>query len=846
MKHDLWVEEYRPKVIDDYVWRDPEQKEQIRELIARGNLPHLMLSGSPGIGKTTLAKVMLNELGVNPGDILEINGSIDNGIDVIREKITNFVSIMGFGGIRYVLFDEADYLTPNAQASLRNLMEQYSRGARFILTCVYPDTRIYTDSGFYTINHIKESNFKEIKSLRNDITTKHIKISRSKNNLRIKTKHGFSISVTNNHKFIDDQGLEVFAKDLEIGNRLPIDLKSVYGKNININSENIFYYQRDEFINYMIENNIPSKEIKNWVRDNYDKILTKNQLSFMKDAFYDFDSKMTLNQFMTRYNLTKIKANNLINKLAANHLIEFNDQTGEFFFGKEQEFHNYLNNLQAMVNYKFGSYNVENIHDFGRVHNTITIDEIDKSISNYNFGSLDFDNALGRIIGFMYGDGHLSQGRIHLAGNNEECLNLVMKDLCFITNETIDYKIQSNGKKSFGLAVWIRNKALYWYLKFLGVPEGNKVFNNFSIKDDFYAYKIILKGIIQGYFDSDSKKIDINNKTVNGGILGQNKIETIENNQILEDIKNILKSYFGINSYIVKSKTPFISKYQSNTNKSNVKRNNFSLLLSTQESYFKFMDQIGFYYESKKRREDIYGYLLYKQQNTGYKFLSFTDWLTDFYNPDNKQINDIISEIELLQEEEYVYDCCFEEDHWYVTNGFVSHNCNYPHKIIAALKSRTQQYHFQELDREEFTLRAATILDQEEVDFDPETLMDFVDGSYPDLRKCINLLQQYSVKHKLLPLKEDDTGDPDWYEPVIEMFKTGKINEARKIIVQNIQQEEFEDFYRFLYDNLEFFGDTEDKQMEAILIIREGLINHTLCGDAEINLSATLVKLSMI
>lgn len=171
---------------------------------------------------------------------------------------------------------------------------------------------------------------------------------------------------------------------------------------------------------------------------------------------------------------------------------------------------------------------------------------------------------------------------------------------------------------------------------------------------------------------------------------------------------------------------------------------------------------------------------------------------------------------------------------------------NYPHKIIPALKSRCQHYHFNQLDKDEFTVRAATVLATEEIDFDLETLDSFVASTYPDLRKCINLLQQYSVNGKLIPFEQDDLGQPDWYEPVIELFKTGKINEARKLIVENIQPEEYEEMYRFLYDNLYFFGNTEEKQMEAILIIREGLVNHSLCADAEINLSATLVKLNMI
>ena len=136
--NDLWVEKYRPKKLEDYVWSNDEQKDQIYDLVKnKKQIPHLLFSGSPGIGKTTLARILLNELGVEEADILEINGSIENGIDVIREKIVNFVSRIGIGGMRYVIFDEADYLSANAQASLRNLMETYSAISRIIFTCNY-------------------------------------------------------------------------------------------------------------------------------------------------------------------------------------------------------------------------------------------------------------------------------------------------------------------------------------------------------------------------------------------------------------------------------------------------------------------------------------------------------------------------------------------------------------------------------------------------------------------------------------------------------------------------------------------------------------------------------------
>jgi replication factor C small subunit len=136
---ELWTEKYRPNTLKDYVVRDQRQREQIQGWITSGAIPHLLFSGAPGVGKTTLAKILFHELKVDPYDILEINASRENSVDTVRDKIINFVQLMPFGAFKYVLLDEADYITPNGQAALRGVMETYHTSARFILTCNYPN-----------------------------------------------------------------------------------------------------------------------------------------------------------------------------------------------------------------------------------------------------------------------------------------------------------------------------------------------------------------------------------------------------------------------------------------------------------------------------------------------------------------------------------------------------------------------------------------------------------------------------------------------------------------------------------------------------------------------------------
>jgi replication factor C small subunit len=172
--------------------------------------------------------------------------------------------------------------------------------------------------------------------------------------------------------------------------------------------------------------------------------------------------------------------------------------------------------------------------------------------------------------------------------------------------------------------------------------------------------------------------------------------------------------------------------------------------------------------------------------------------------------------------------------------------CNYPHKIIEAIHSRCQGFHIEKLDRTEFTARVAQILLEENIEFDLDVLDLFVEAEYPDMRKCIGLCQQNAQTGKLLKPHVEDLGESDYKVQMIALFREGKIAEARKLICQKASLDEYEDIYRHMYENLQYWGDDDDIQKQAVIVIRNALVNHTVIADAEINLSACCIELELL
>jgi DNA polymerase III delta prime subunit len=183
-------------------------------------------------------------------------------------------------------------------------------------------------------------------------------------------------------------------------------------------------------------------------------------------------------------------------------------------------------------------------------------------------------------------------------------------------------------------------------------------------------------------------------------------------------------------------------------------------------------------------------------------------------------------------------------EHYHASARFIL-TCNYPNRIIPALHSRCQGFHIAKVDQVEFTARIAEILIAEKIVFDIDTLDTYVKSTYPDLRKCINNCQMNSTSGVLeSPHGDEDSSTADYKLAVVELFKKKQYSKGREKLCASVRPENMEEIYRWFYDNLDFWGDTDEEKDAAILKIRTGLVNHSFVSDPEINLAACIIELT--
>ena len=204
----------------------------------------------------------------------------------------------------------------------------------------------------------------------------------------------------------------------------------------------------------------------------------------------------------------------------------------------------------------------------------------------------------------------------------------------------------------------------------------------------------------------------------------------------------------------------------------------------------------------------------------------------------------------LLEEADRMSDLVYDslktltEEFTYITRFIMT--CNNVNRIPATLQSRFKSYTVGAMDKEGYMTRLVNILASEGVQLDSESLMYYINGYYPDMRKALMEIESNIINNVLTVPEEEVNYISDWMKDAIGHFSLGNIREGREIVSKHIQNEDFETFYRLLYENLDWFGDTNEQKDKAIIIIKEALVDDTRIGDREINISSCLTKLNLI
>lgn len=785
--NDLWCEKYRPTTLNDYVFRDDHQKQQVEAWVAQGSIPHLIFSGGSGIGKSTLAKVLCNELQVNDLDVLEINASRTNSVEDVRDKIVNFVQMIPFGDFKVVLLDECDFLSVNAQAALRGVMEEYHTTSRFILTCVTGDTLVYTDKGTKQIKDVVAGDM--IRSGKSFIRNMATVVSKSSDIYKLTTTHGDTLTATGNHEVLTlDGGMRV--DRLKIGTKLLVNLTDRIGLNYDASKfENTNAFNIDEFNEYR----------------------RTTEVHTLAPIVYT-PARLKINEWILARNKSKIITSVIVEDLGMplSHIVEY--------------LHSLPGNVLVSHSLRFIYINLAKFLEIVNPPVEPSNDEQPITIST-NFTKEQIA-SLGRLAGACT----LTKGSDEVAFfvKADSVYRAIYDDIQAVVGvpESVGYTKAFYPKYP---NLTVKSKMLRMLMVYGGAAEHNDksctYFKSPMLDNNWYC-----KHYIQGWFSGKSAFMPASFRLVYKTIT-KSTVEV----EFVQYLSRRLKELSDIDTTVFVTIDDKVSAY-----------NVLTWAVADIVNTSKFFDVVGISHIGDTYDGLLIGWIRFMIANPEVK-LTFKQWRKSFM-PIRGYVVDTIKSVEKLEVTEPidVYDCSFENIHWYYTNGITSHNCNYPNRVIPALHSRCQGFHVETVDTNEFTARIATILINENVQFDLDTLDTYVKATYPDLRKCINSVQMNSMNGMLHKPEISDSGSADYKIKMVELFKQGKIADARKLLCAQARPEEMEDIYRWLYTNIDLLGKTEDQKDQAILIIKQALVDHTICADSEINLAACLIRLARI
>lgn len=786
----IWTEKYRPKKVSEMVG---EFKAKVLKYLEKPDeIPHfLFYSKTPGTGKTTLAKAIINELDC---DYIVVNSSDDRKLEVIRDRVKQFaITKSSKTGLRRCVFlDEIDGMWGPAKASqeaLRNIMESYAKNVFFILTCVNKGTNIYTPFGFKRVENIKSE---LVLTDKQSLVNKSVIQSKKNKLLVFKTLHGNKISVTPEHKFfINNEWVE--AQYLNEGDRIDIMLDSVYGNNIELENNKYKIFSDkvlSNFNNFLIKEKIPSEQILNKIIEYRNKNLLPQEI----DLYEKLEAKKEYTIFdimkLDDNNLKKHRYNNMIGALRKVGAIQVKGNNRHTRYIKKDIKINNFNfyKIVKLINQEFNyKYNTKEIYNLYRHHTRLTIEDVLIELKKIiDIESLNYEkiSVLGRILGFIYGDGYLDENSLQCAGN-KDCLELVKKDILLFFSKDINI-IKNGYHDGNGWTFKVSNKSLALFLKFLGCPIGAKVGQPMYIPKICYTNKLLMKNFIQSLFDCESVHITKlkDKKLISIFRFGQRTTIGLVNgkDKFFNELKYVLRDFFNIESYIryndVQNNGQFEPKQPCQA------RVEKQLLITKSKDIINLMKNIGNYYEGYKKRLDLFGYLLYKNQNNcfGYKFLSFNKWKNKFF--DNGILKDEIINIEEQDGKFEVYDLSLDEVHSYISNGFISHNCNNINKVTDPIKSRCKVIPFAYPNREEIHQYLTFICEREEMQYTSDGIAKLIDINYPSIRNCVVGLQDLKIENQTVSV-ETVVPVNAIFDDMWKALKDKKWQEIKKVVLES-------------------------------------------------------------